>query len=106
MDDNVVQLDAFKKRSENSEVNTASSSDTKPHIQGNATCLSCRHDWQVVAEAGETCFTCPECGLTKGVMNQVIAPEIYWECGSCQNAFFMVSPDGCVCSCCGTLQNF
>ena len=106
MDDNVVQLDAFKQRKSNSDTDAVPSSDTEPHIQGKAICLSCRHDWQVVAAVGETCFTCPDCGLHKGVMNQVIAPDIYWQCGTCDNEFFMVSPDGCVCSCCGTLQNF
>lgn len=105
MDKNVVQLSAFKKRSKEV-AQQQSAEDNYKYIQGKATCLACRHEWQVVSEVGETSFTCPECKLDKGVMNQLVAPDTFWECGSCNNEFFMVSPDGCVCTCCGTLQNF
>ncbi len=104
MDGNIVQLDAFKRRGE--EVEQSSADDKYNYIQGKATCLACRHDWQVVADVGTTSFHCPECNLDKGVINQILAPETYWQCGTCHNEFFMVSPDGCVCTCCGTLQTF
>ncbi len=105
MDDKVVQFDAFKRR--NKEVDDKpSDADKYKYLEGKATCLACRHSWQCVSEVGETTFTCPECGLHKGIMSLLTAPDNYWECAACSNEFFMVSSDGCLCTCCGTLQTF
>ncbi len=39
-----------------------------PHMQGEARCAACGHEWQAVAPVGTHEMECPACGSIKGHM--------------------------------------
>jgi len=79
--------------------------DFKPHISGDAKCLSCGHAWVIVAPVGTTEFECPECETMKGVSVGMTCPEVVRQC-ECGNHHFYVEPNNIVmCSRCGIQQD-
>mgnify|MGYP000489409234 CR=1 FL=1 len=79
--------------------------DYRAHIDGEAKCLACQHEWVAVAPTGTLGLDCPECGAFKGVFKGLTAPDTVWEC-TCGNSLFFISPEGSMCSICGEVQVF
>lgn len=90
-----------------------------PHMQGEARCLACGHEWQAVAPVGtkvhniddSVTMTCPACDASKGVMKHFVqlswAPS--WHCNSCNGFLFSAvlikSTPTLACASCGNLIN-
>lgn len=73
----------------------------RPHLQGRARCLSCRHEWQQVAPIGETEFECPKCTLMMGrLVYECIREGLHFTC-NCGNDLFFIAPEGPYCPKCG-----
>lgn len=76
----------------------------RPHLAGEAICLSCKHEWAAVCPIGTTWLECPACHLLRGVMKfPVIRDGLHWTC-ACGNQLFYISPDGTYCPNCGGWQ--
>lgn len=84
--------------------NVISLDEYKPHISGEATCLTCGHEWMAVAPIGTVELECSECHTFKGVFVGMTAPDTVWEC-NCGNQHFYIDPDGAMCAKCGTRQD-
>jgi hypothetical protein len=82
-------------------------SERQPHLAGQCTCLNCGYTWTGVAPVGVYELECGECGTMKGVWNNVVAGETYWEC-RCGCRHFTVSgvTQNCLCAHCGLPQVF
>jgi len=72
----------------------------RPHLSGNAKCLSCNHEWIAVAPIGTVELECPECGTWKGVYAGLTAPDTVWQC-NCGNQHFYITGEDAMCSRCG-----
>lgn len=79
-----------------------------PHLQGQARCLACRHEWQAVAPIGTFDLECPSCGLMRGAWTfPVVAPAgtVVWRCRcGCEHMF--VTPVNVMCAGCGQEADF
>ena len=80
--------------------NVTNLSDYKPHLLGEARCLTCCHVWTASAPIGTVELECPECKTWKGVFTGMTAPLTVWEC-DCGNQHFYIDPDGPMCAKCG-----
>lgn len=78
-------------------------SEYRPHIGGDAKCLTCNHEWVAVAPIGTVDLECPKCSTFKGVFMYMTAPEVVWEC-NCGNQLFFIDEHGPMCSKCGLRQ--
>lgn len=80
----------------------------RPHRQGEAHCLGCRHSWHAVALEGVVVLTCPECLSDKGIFSGIVGPsegDQVWAC-NCENTFFQrIAGKGWACTQCGAIQN-
>lgn len=79
-----------------------------PHLQGPVRCLACRHEWPAVVPAGRYgALECPECGLLKGTLIHMLAPEVVWTCG-CGCDIFAISgkTKDILCVQCGAAQSW
>ena len=78
----------------------------RPHMQGPAICLECKHTWRAVTLLGTCVFDCPECGLAKGVYEgcaiESQEPILHCKCGCW---VMIVNQAGIRCVYCGTMQN-
>lgn len=73
----------------------------REHLAAQVICLHCKHKWVAVVPVGVLALECPECSLTKGVLQGLVFPEEYYQC-VCGNSHMMLSRDGTfVCSICG-----
>ena len=89
MNDNLVNLDEHR-----------------PHLEGRALCLECKHTWQAVAPVGTLTLECPKCHLHKGTMTHLVFPEQYWQC-ACGNCAFALSKHSIlICMYCGKPQSW
>jgi DNA-directed RNA polymerase subunit RPC12/RpoP len=80
----------------------------RPHMTGTAVCMNCRHEWQAVAPQGTPVLECPECRCFKGVWKNYVFADVgqsAWQCGKCQNEFFVMMPDRIMCANCGEPQH-
>lgn len=95
MSDNIVE---FKPRD---------ADETERHLEGDARCVCCGHNWVAVAPIGESQLQCPECETFKGVFVNPVVPrhESMWTC-DCGCDLFYVSPEGLTCYQCGDEQDF
>lgn len=76
----------------------------RPHLSGEAKCLSCNHEWAAVAPIGTVWLECPECGLEKGrLAGTVYRDEHHWHC-NCGNELFYVTANVYYCPNCGLDQ--
>ena len=74
-----------------------------PHVSGVARCLTCKHEWVCVAEAGTVDLTCPSCDLERGAWLNTIGPASgeVWRC-ACDNHLFYLKRTGApLCPSCG-----
>lgn len=84
--------------------NIVSLNEHRPHIGGEARCLTCKHEWVAVAPAGTSQLECPECEAEMGVFKYPVRPKgEVWECG-CGSDLFHILPAGCQCYKCGVIQ--
>jgi hypothetical protein len=78
----------------------------KPHIQGPAICLACKHEWQAVVPAGADVskMQCPECATMRGTFaTHIETAGSHWNC-SCGNHLFAITAEGVYCPCCSQWQ--
>lgn len=87
--DNVVRLD-----------------DHRPHLTGEATCLSCDFKWVSAAPLGTSELKCPSCKTYKGVFIGTARPEVVWRCAPCGNEHWYITMEGFCCSRCGNHNDF
>lgn len=75
------------------------------YVNGEATCLHCRHKWNAVAQAGDQWFNCPSCGTKKGYLIHHVRPvgEKIWSC-KCGCEVFYIMQKGPLCPNCGEHQ--
>jgi len=78
----------------------------KPHISGNAKCLSCNYEWIAVAEIGNPYLECPECELLKGVFYSIIFPNTVVACKCGCPTYYTTIEGEFFCSLCGTLFDY
>jgi hypothetical protein len=82
-------------------------SDYKPHLCGEARCLSCGNQWVAVAPVGTVELECGECGTMRGVWRQPIVPDDpLWGCGNCGNDLWYATPSGMYCARCLKVSNY
>lgn len=71
----------------------------KPHLQGRAVCLACKHEWEAVTPVGcPDGLECPSCGTSRGIMAAPTAafedingdPVSYLTCATCESSVFML----------------
>jgi Zn finger protein HypA/HybF involved in hydrogenase expression len=87
---NVVNLAHFRKQE---------------HVNGNAKCLSCDHEWHATAKVGTTWLECEKCGTMKGrFKNPIVRGKTLYHC-ECGNELFQISENGIYCPMCGTEHN-
>jgi len=87
----IIDLNEWKKQQE-------------PHMDGEAKCIQCGHEWAHVAPLGsDPWFECPSCGLMKGAFKYNCEPEVFWQC-NCKNTLFVLGNTGIVCTLCGLYQ--
>jgi len=84
--------------------NVISLDEYKPHISGDAKCLTCGYEWFETAPIGTVELECSKCSTFKGVFVGMTAPETVWEC-SCGNQHFYIDSQGAMCAKCGTRQD-
>jgi predicted nucleic acid-binding Zn ribbon protein len=73
----------------------------KPHLEGRAVCVKCKHEWEAVVPIGTLNLECPNCSLFYGrLMHAIIRKEDHWEC-ICGNDLMHVTPNYYYCPCCG-----
>ena len=86
--------------------NVVNLSEYKPHIQGAARCLDCKHEWQGVAPEATEWLECPSCSLVRGrFIHPHYRNDSHWQCG-CGNDLFQVTVEGTYCPNCGAWQDF
>lgn len=77
-----------------------------PHREGNARCLSCKHQWVAVAPAGTTTLECPSCATFQGVYLGVAQTEnAQWQC-ACGEFVFFIDAHGPYCAHCGIRPSY
>ena len=79
MNDNVINLDARRKRGMND--NVINLGDHRPHMIPYVACLDCGKDWFAVAPVDTPHFECPACSTLSGVMVEPSSTDFI-------NAFF------------------
>lgn len=82
--------------------------EARPHVQGPAVCLACKHTWAAVvdAEADFCSLECPSCTAERGTMaSHITIPDAgpVWTC-CCGCYLFVITPKGVHCPSCGTWQ--
>jgi predicted RNA-binding Zn-ribbon protein involved in translation (DUF1610 family) len=78
----------------------------RPHLAGEARCLSCRHEWVAVAEVGAVWLECPECHTMMGrFIHHAEMSTAHWVC-ECGNDLYYVTDDYIYCPVCGREQIF
>lgn len=77
------------------------------HLQGDAICAACKHEWVAVAPIGTVELECPNCHTWKGLFANPVAPfsEVVYEC-DCGGQIFFITPDGASCYVCGLEHTF
>jgi hypothetical protein len=76
----------------------------EPHLNGNARCLACKHEWVAVAPIIVTSMERPEYPLERGrYVVQFERDGEHWHC-NCGNDLFYSTPDGFYCPNCGEWQ--
>lgn len=78
------------------------------HLEGNAVCLACKHEWIAIAAPGTLYLNCPACSLDKGVFQCGVYLPRHWQC-NCGNATFFINPDEfrlAICCYCGMGHSF
>jgi hypothetical protein len=80
--------------------------DARPHSEGEAFCLDCKHQWVAVAPSGVVWMECPACHLMRGrfKFHHMHYDKPHWECG-CGNELFCILPDFVYCPNCGKRQD-
>jgi hypothetical protein len=76
----------------------------KPHMEGPALCLACKHKWQAVSPLGVFNFECPSCQSFKGTYEGMVHKYPAWEC-SCGCRYFGITPEQLFCINCGVEPN-
>lgn len=78
----------------------------RPHLQGKARCLACKHEWHAVTPIGVVWLECPSCTLERGrfvAQAEIHAP--HWHC-NCGNDLFQIIERIIYCPNCGADQVF
>ena len=79
--------------------------DRRPHWQGHARCLDCRHEWEAVAPRGAVWLECPSCSLVRGrFVYSHSREESHWTCQCGNDLFLFHQIRGLFCPNCGTPQ--
>jgi hypothetical protein len=76
--------------------------DRRPHMAGDARCMSCGHQWAATAPLGTYRLECPGCGLIHGAFVAAPMPEegrSFWRC-DCGSDLFMLLPHAIRCGRC------
>lgn len=81
---------------------------TDPHGTGDAFCFQCKHEWIAVAPVGTTQLECPECKTLKGLWRFPFKPPVgtMLRVCDCSNDLFYITPEGHLCTNCGTYQMY
>lgn len=81
------------------------------HLDGEALCIGCRHEWVAVAPVGVWQLDCPSCGATKGIWRYPVGGQegdyvFHCNCG-CEalTAYFHKGLFRLKCMSCGTEQS-
>jgi DNA-directed RNA polymerase subunit RPC12/RpoP len=78
-----------------------------PHLSGPARCLSCKHEWILVAPVGTAndYYECPQCHRETGIMTGACGPPgdvSIWACGCGNDLFYLTEHLQAVCPSCGS----
>ena len=76
----------------------------KEHFEGEAHCIICHHKWRAKGLLGSAWLECPKCHSMRGVLKGDIGPRLnepQWQCGTCDNTFFILVPYAAFCIRCG-----
>lgn len=77
-----------------------------PHINGEAKCMSCQHEWSAIVPQGVFEFQCPNCKLMKGAFNKSIDPnEDIFSC-NCGCEVWFIAKSGLFCANCANKVNY
>lgn len=89
--------------------NTVDILDHIPHLEGEAHCLACKHQWEATAPIGAFWLECPECHTVRGCFRRHISvPEGMerFACGKCDVQIFFVMRKGIKCLGCATVHKW
>ncbi len=78
----------------------------KPHIQGPAICLACKHEYHCVIPVGAdpSKMECPACHSQRATFATHIENSgAHWTC-ACGNHLFAITAKGVYCPCCSIWQ--
>ena len=77
----------------------------KPHVAGQARCISCGREWAAVTQSVQEWLECPNCRRNLGrLINHVEETgKPHWTCG-CGNDLFFIQPERIYCPVCGATQ--
>lgn len=79
--------------------------DDGPSLSGKAECGACGKEWEATAPLGTTLLECPGCKRMWGSFSNAVEPDVaLWRC-DCGEQLFWITPVGCMCRRCGTIQN-
>lgn len=74
------------------------------HVEGDAFCSACNHEWHGIWPIGEVDLKCPSCHTMRGKHKFDIAPQPgtkLWTCIACDNQLFNLLPTRVHCPGCG-----
>jgi hypothetical protein len=75
-----------------------------PHLEGEAICGACHHEWRAVSPTGTVSLECPKCNRMWGTFKHQVEPETAWHC-KCGEWLFWLTPTGAMCRRCGIRSN-